>query len=439
MPTSPESASPESPLSESPPSESLSPESPPPKFILSESPSSKLILPEALLSEFTSSEPLSPESPSSKSLSPRPQSALFVDRGLKVQVWLDTLVEKGGCNSGRGRGPPIFCESLLDIDSPQDWRQMLHNLQRIIDLQFVPLLEASPEIVDVFVVWDGDVPPECDGWSKWSEWLKCKRWNGIGTPLETLNQVFYIVLEHSAVGSMNICGCTLVELSVLNTFPALYHTYSSIFWSWTPHSKQYNPFDGISIISLEFKTVSYSSLESYFTDLTNFFPEMSDQSSSSVQSSMTPGIQIRAMNISDGSPPFLCNTPLGIVPLPDFSAISTTLIQIINTQAFSRNFSCIEGDISIFIHWAGETAEKYAYQTASRCWNNISLDLMLLSEKRFSVDSPDELKDLWSFLAKRRYRDEIFCIFEASPIRSSDLTSESEKDAYRRDRIHSDG
>ncbi|KAF7918154.1 uncharacterized protein EAE97_011925 [Botrytis byssoidea] len=185
--TLPESASPESPSSESPSSESLSPESPPPKF---NSPSSKLILPESFLSEFASSEPLSPEpsllefispeSPSSKSPSPKPQSALFVDRGLKVQVWLDASVDKGGYNNGRGRGSPISCDSLLDIDTPQDWWQMLRNLQRIIDLQFLSLLGASPEIVEVFVVWDGDVPWECDGWSKWSEWLKCKRWNDIG-------------------------------------------------------------------------------------------------------------------------------------------------------------------------------------------------------------------------------------------------------------------
>lgn len=186
MLNSPEYASPESPSSESASSESLSPESPPPKFI---SPSSKLISPESFLSEFTSSEPLSPEpsllefasvapeSPSFKSPSPKSQSALFVDRGLKVQVWLDASLDNRGYNNGRGRGFPIFCDSLLDIDTPQDWWQMLRNLQQIIDLQFVPLLEASPEIVDVFVVWDGDVPSECDGWSKW---LKFKRWNDIG-------------------------------------------------------------------------------------------------------------------------------------------------------------------------------------------------------------------------------------------------------------------
>ncbi|KAF7932641.1 uncharacterized protein EAE98_003940 [Botrytis deweyae] len=182
MPTSPEfdslespsseSASPESPSSESPSSESLSPESPPPKFI---SPSSEPLSPEPSLLKF-----ISPESPSSRSPSPKPQCALFVDRGLKVQVCLDVLVEKGGYNSVRGRGPPILSDNLLDIDSPQDWWQMLRNLQQIIDLQLVPLLGVSPEIVDVFVVWDGDVPPECDGWSEWSEWLKCKRWNEIG-------------------------------------------------------------------------------------------------------------------------------------------------------------------------------------------------------------------------------------------------------------------
>ncbi|TGO45948.1 hypothetical protein BCON_0354g00100 [Botryotinia convoluta] len=164
---------------------------------------------------------------------------------------------------------------------------------------------------------------------------------------------------------------------------------------------------------------------------------MSDQSSSSAQPSITPGIQIRAMNISDGSFPFLCNTTLGIVSPPDFSTISHTLIQTINIQASSEKFSCIEGDISIFIHWAGETPDKYAYQTASRCWNNISLDLMLLSEKIFSVDSPDELKDLWIFLAKREYRDEIFCVFEASPIPLSDRTSEPGKD-IEGDLIHFD-
>ncbi|KAF7882571.1 uncharacterized protein EAF02_005934 [Botrytis sinoallii] len=182
MPTSPEfdspespsseSASPESPSSVSPSSESLSPESPPPKFI---SPSSEPLSPEPSLLKF-----ISLESPSFRSPSPKPQSALFVDRGLKVQVCLDVLVENGGYNSVRGRGPSILCDSLLDIDSPQDWWQMLRNLQQIIDFQFVPLLGVSPEIVDVFVVWDGDVPPECDGWSKWSEWLKCKRWNDIG-------------------------------------------------------------------------------------------------------------------------------------------------------------------------------------------------------------------------------------------------------------------
>lgn len=202
----------------------------------------------------------------------------------------------------------------------------------------------------------------------------------------------------------------------MNIFPALYHTYSSISWSWTPHSKQFNPFEAIFISPSKSKTVSDSSFEPYFTELTSFSPEMSDQPLSNVQPSITPGLQIRAMNISDGSLPFLCNTTLGIVSLPAFSTISHTLIQIINIQASSEKFSCIEGDISIFIHWAGETPDKYAYQTASRCWNNISLDLMLLSEKRFSIDSPDELKDLWIFLAKRKYRDEIFCVFEASPI-----------------------
>ncbi|KAF7918153.1 uncharacterized protein EAE97_011924 [Botrytis byssoidea] len=173
------------------------------------------------------------------------------------------------------------------------------------------------------------------------------------TPLDTLNQIFHIVLEHSAVGS-----------------------------------------------------------------------GMSDQSSSSAQPSITPGLQIRAMNISDDSLPFLCNTTLGIVSLPDFSTFSHTLIQTINIQSSSEKFSCIEGDVSIFIHWAGETPDKYAYQTASRCWNNISLDLMLLSEKRLSVDNPAELKDLWRFLAKRGFRDEIFCVFEPLPIPASGRTSE---------------
>ncbi|TEY50406.1 hypothetical protein BOTCAL_0277g00040 [Botryotinia calthae] len=158
---------------------------------------------------------------------------------------------------------------------------------------------------------------------------------------------------------------------------------------------------------------------------------MSDQSSSSARPSITPGIQIRAMNTSDGSPPFLCKTTLKIVPPQDFSAISTTFIQAINTQALSEKLSCIEGEISIFIHWVGEPPDKYAYQTASRCWNNISLDLMLLSQKRFSVDSPDELKDLWIFLAQRKHRDEIFCIFETSPIPQPDRTSESEKNIER--------
>ncbi|KAF7932642.1 uncharacterized protein EAE98_003941 [Botrytis deweyae] len=165
---------------------------------------------------------------------------------------------------------------------------------------------------------------------------------------------------------------------------------------------------------------------------------MSDRSSSGAQPSMTPGIQIRAMNISDGSFPFLCDTTLGIVSSADFSTISHMLIQTINIQASSEKSSCVKGDTSIFIHWAGEIPEEYAYQTASRCWNNISLDLMLLSEEKFSVDSPDELKDLWSLLAKRKYRDEIFCVFEASPIPASNHTSESEKDTYRRDKIHSD-
>ncbi|KAF7896320.1 hypothetical protein EAF00_006334 [Botryotinia globosa] len=151
---------------------------------------------------------------------------------------------------------------------------------------------------------------------------------------------------------------------------------------------------------------------------------MSDKSSSSAQPSIIPGIQIRAMNISDGSLPFLCNTTLGIVSLPEFSKISHALIQTINIQTPSEKFSRIKGDISIFIHWAGEPPDKYACQTASRCWNNISLDLMLLSEKRFSVNGPDELKDLWIFLAKRKYRDEIFCVFEASPIPASGRTSE---------------
>ncbi|KAF7905314.1 uncharacterized protein EAF01_005835 [Botrytis porri] len=146
---------------------------------------------------------------------------------------------------------------------------------------------------------------------------------------------------------------------------------------------------------------------------------MSDQFSSSAQPSTTPGLQIRAMNISDGSPPFLCNTTLQIIPPSDFSTISAALIQAINLQASSKNFSCAEGDLSVFIHWTEETPDKYAYQTASRCWNNISLDLMLLSEKKFSVESPEELKDLWRFLAKRKYRDEIFCVFEASSIPSS--------------------
>lgn len=50
---------------------------------------------------------------------------------------------------------------------------MLRNLQQIIDLQFLSLSEENPKIIDVFVVWDGDVSPECDRWSK------CKRWNGI--------------------------------------------------------------------------------------------------------------------------------------------------------------------------------------------------------------------------------------------------------------------
>ncbi|KAF7896319.1 hypothetical protein EAF00_006333 [Botryotinia globosa] len=199
MLNSPESASPESPSYEGNSDESLSPESPPPKFI---SPSSKLILPESFLSEFTSSEPLSPvpsllnfispESPSVKSPSTKPQSALFVDRGLKVQVWFDASVDNGGYNNGRGRGSPIFCDSLLDIDSPQDWWQMLRNLQRIIDLHFLSLLGASSEIVEVFVVWDGDVPWECDGWSEWSEWsewLKCKRWNDIGVKTMKLYKI----------------------------------------------------------------------------------------------------------------------------------------------------------------------------------------------------------------------------------------------------------
>ncbi|THV53275.1 hypothetical protein BGAL_0055g00340 [Botrytis galanthina] len=364
MLNSPEYASPESPSSESPSSESLSPESPPPKFI---SPSSKLILPESFLSEFTSSEPLSPEpsllefasaapeSPSFKSPSPKFQSALFVDRGLKVQVWLDASLDNRGYNNGRGRGFPIFCDSLLDIDTPQDWWQMLRNLQQIIDLQFVPLLEASPEIVDVFVVWDGDVPSECDGWSKR---LKCKRWNDIGVKTMKLYKI---------------------EKGPRNSIAA------QRFCSAIDH-------------------------------LSRVHNKMSDQPSSSAQPSITPGLQIRAMNISDGSLPFLCNTTLGIAQPQDFSTISHTLIQTINIQASSEKFSCIEGDISIFIHWVGETPDKYAYQTASRCWNNMSLDLMLLSERRFSIDSLDELKDLWIFLAKRKYRDEIFCVFEASPI-----------------------
>lgn len=83
------------------------------------------------------------------------------------------MVENGGPNIGRGRGSPIICDSLLDIDSSQDWWKMLRNLQQIIDLQLLSLSEENPKIIDVFVVWDGDVPPECDGWSK------CKRWNGI--------------------------------------------------------------------------------------------------------------------------------------------------------------------------------------------------------------------------------------------------------------------
>lgn len=162
--------------------------------------------------------------------------------------------------------------------------------------------------------------------------------------------------------------------------------------------------------------MSYTFLKPYSTELITSFPEISDQPSSSAQPSTTPGLQIRAMNISDGSLPFLCNTTLGIAQPQDFLTILHTLIQIINIQASSEKFSCIEGDISIFIHWAGETPDKYAYQTASRCWSNISLDLMLLSEGRFSIDSLDELKDLWIFLAKRKYRDEICCVFEASPI-----------------------
>ncbi|TGO18046.1 hypothetical protein BPAE_0397g00020 [Botrytis paeoniae] len=405
MPTSPESDSSESLLTESPSPKSISPKYPSSEFTSREPSLIKFISPKS-----PSPESPSPKSPLSESHSSRPQSPRFVDRGLKVQVCLNVLVENGGYNSVRGRGPSILCDSLLDIDSPQDWWQMLRNLQQIIDLQLVSLLGASPEIVDVFVIWDGDVPPECDGWSKWSEWLKCKRWNDIGvktmklykrekgprhrpdiftvqaplimfdlevflliaspltqTPLKTFNQIFHIVLEYSAVGSA-----------------------------------------------------------------------MSDRSSSGAQPSITPGIQIRAMNISDGSFHFLCDTTLGIVSPPDFSAVSTTLIQAINIQTSSEKLSCIEEDISIFIHWAGETPDKYAYQTVSRCWNNISLDLMLLSEKKFSVDSPNGLKDLWSFLAKRKYRDEIFCIFEASPIPLSDRTSESEKD-IERDLIHSDG
>lgn len=157
---------------------------------------------------------------------------------------------------------------------------------------------------------------------------------------------------------------------------------------------------------------------------------MPNSSPSSARPSVTPGIQIRAMNISDGSPPFLCKTNLRIVPPQDFSSISTTLIQAINAQALSENSSRV-GDISIFIHWAGETPDKYAYQTASRCWNNISLDLMLLSKKEFSTDSPDELKGLWIFLARRKYRDEIFCVFETSPTPPPDCTSEPENDIER--------
>ncbi|TGO32292.1 hypothetical protein BHYA_0331g00100 [Botrytis hyacinthi] len=397
MLTPPESASPES----------LSPESPPPKFI---SPSSKLILPESFLSEYTSSEPLSPEpsllefispeSPSSKSPSPKPQSALFFDRGLKVQVWLDASFDNGGYNNGRGRGSPIFCDSLLDIDTPQDWWQMLRNLQQIIDLQFVPILEASPEIVDVFVVWDGDVPPECDGWSKW---LKCKRWNDIG--VKTMK------LYKSKKGPRIFSS----RISV---------TSYSVFL-FTSHKPLLEP----SIETQRF----YSGIG----HLSRVHNKMSDRPSSSAQLLITPVLQIRAMNISDGSLPFLCNTPLGIISPPDFSTISHKLIQTINVKSSSEKFSCIERDISIFVHWAGETPDKYAYQTASRCWNNILLDLMLLSEKKPSVDSPDELKDLWVFLAKRKYRDEIFCVFEASPIPRPDRTSELRK-AIKGDLIHSD-
>ncbi|ATZ49285.1 hypothetical protein BCIN_04g04540 [Botrytis cinerea B05.10] len=164
--------------------------------------------------------------------------------------------------------------------------------------------------------------------------------------------------------------------------------------------------------------------------LFRFHNKMSNSSSSSARPSVTPGIQIRAMNISDGSPPFLCKTNLRIVPPQDFSSISATLIQAINTQALSENSSRV-GDISIFIHWAGETPDKYAYQTASRCWNNISLELMLLSKKEFSTDSPDELKGLWIFLAQRKYRDEIFCVFETSPTPPPDCTSEPENDIER--------
>ncbi|TGO65569.1 hypothetical protein BOTNAR_0077g00120 [Botryotinia narcissicola] len=275
--------------------------------------------------ESASPESPSSESPSSESLSPKPQSALFVDRGLKVQVWLDASVDKGGYNNGRGRGSPIFCDSLLDIDTPQDWWQMLRNLQRIIDLQFLSLLEASPEIVEVFVVWDRDVPWECDGWSEWSEWLKCKRWNDIGVKTMKLYKIekgpryrathlkkhpqgpSWTTLNDPISRLSKSFGAYIILKQLIRKAAGLFTVQASfiifdseIILLTNPPSTQ-TPLDTLNQI---FQIVlEHSAVGS----------EMSDQTSSSAQLSITPGLQIRAMNISDGSLPFLCNTTLGIV------------------------------------------------------------------------------------------------------------------------------